>query len=99
MASYSLDPNGLLDTSSDLQGITNSIKNSIDDLDGAVRNFLQNNAGMATVSYTDAQTQWDAGIAQMHAAIHAASAALVRIHDNYDLGDRRGAAMFGGGNI
>ena len=99
MATYSLDPNGLLDTSGDLNGVTNSIKNSIDELDAAVANFLRNNAGMATVSYTDAQRQWDSGVAQMHAAIGAASQALIRIHDNYDLGDRRGAAMFGGSNI
>jgi len=97
MASYSLDPNGLLDTSNDLNGVTSSLKNAIDELDRAVQSFLVHNAGMATVSYTDAQRQWDAGVQRMHHAIGNASAALIRIHENYDFGDRRGAAMFGGG--
>lgn len=99
MATYSLDSNGLLDTADDLNGVTNSIKNSIEELDAAVQNFMRHNAGMATVSYADCQQQWDNGVKQMHAAIGAASAALVRIHDNYDLGDRRGAAIFGGSTI
>jgi uncharacterized protein YukE len=99
MASFSVDPNGLLDTSNDLNGVTNSIRNAIEELDRSVQNFLVHNAGMATVSYTDAQRLWDNGVQKMHTAIGNASAALIRIHENYDFGDRRGAAMFGGSNI
>jgi WXG100 family type VII secretion target len=96
MATYNLDPNGLLDTSSELSGITASIQNAIDQLNPPVNALIQANAGGARDAYRAAQAQWNMGIEEMRSALSSASTSLDNIHDTYKLGDAHGAALFGG---
>lgn len=96
MASYGLNPNGLLDSSTELSGITNSIQQTINDLNTTVQAFVAANSGDAQVAFTAAQAKWNNGISEMHRALAAASAKLDQIHDNYRLGDAHGASLFQG---
>jgi WXG100 family type VII secretion target len=96
MATYGLNPNGLLDTGEELRGITHSIQNSIDELNSDVGVFISSNTGDAADAFTHAQADWQAGIAQMQAALAVGIQRINEIHDTYKLGDARGAALFQG---
>lgn len=96
MATYALNPNGLLDTSAELQGITTSIQTTIEELNSAVSTYIGANSGDAQAAFVQAQSEWNAGIDAMRAALADATGRLDRIHDTYRLGDARGASLFGG---
>ncbi|MFJ8690782.1 WXG100 family type VII secretion target [Micromonospora wenchangensis] len=96
MPSYGLNPNGLLDSSAELQGVTTSIQNAIDELNTVVQTYVNANSGDTREAFTAAQTKWNTGINEMRQALADASSRLDQIHDNYRLGDARGAALFQG---
>lgn len=96
MADFSVKPNGMLDVGDELQQITTRLNGSLEELDKYVSNFQQVNQGDAAVSFAEAQQKWHAGMAQMQSSLAAAQQRLNSIHENYTLGDKRGAALFGG---
>lgn len=96
MPSYGLNPNGLLDTSSELDGITRSIENSIDDMDQVVQAYIAVNDGRTQEAFVTARDNWRLGITQMNKSLADAKVRLDGIHDTYRLGDARGAALFQG---
>ncbi|MEV6810735.1 WXG100 family type VII secretion target [Micromonospora sp. NPDC051296] len=96
MATYSLNPNGLLDSGAELRGVTNSIQNAINDLNGYVNQFIASNAGGAAVAYQTAQNTWNQGLAQMNQALDRGAVAIDQIRDNYQIADSQGAALFQG---
>ncbi|WP_433531806.1 WXG100 family type VII secretion target [Micromonospora sp. CA-263727] len=96
MATYSLNPNGLLDSGAELRGVTNSIQNAINDLNGYVNQFIASNAGGAASSYQAAQNTWNQGLAQMNQALDRGALAIDQIRDNYQIADSQGAALFQG---
>jgi uncharacterized protein YukE len=97
MATYGLNPNGLLDTEAELRGVTQSIDNATDELNAVVQVFIDRNEGDAKASFVDAQRRWEAGIAQMKEALAQGAVSINDIHNAYRLGDVRGASLFGGG--
>ncbi|MFI5843124.1 WXG100 family type VII secretion target [Catenuloplanes sp. NPDC051500] len=96
MADYALNPNGLTDSSTEFRGVTNSIINAIQDLDAAAKTYAEMNQGEALGAYNAAHAKFTAGIAQMNAALEKGASNLDAIRDTYELGDRQGAALFGG---
>jgi ESAT-6 family protein len=96
MATYALNPNGLLDSGMELRGVTNSIETSLSDLNGYVSKFIAANAGNAAESYTAAQTTWNNGLQQMRSALDRGAVAIDNIRDNYHIADSKGASLFGG---
>ncbi|PZG14868.1 hypothetical protein C1I95_20770 [Micromonospora craterilacus] len=96
MATYSLNPNGLLDSSAELRGVTNSIQNSLAELNGYVNQFIANNAGGAASSYQAAQNNWNQGLERMNEALGRGAVAIDQIRENYGIADNRGAALFQG---
>jgi WXG100 family type VII secretion target len=96
MTSYGLNPNGLLDTSSELRGITSILQNTMDDLNSQVQTYIAANEGDTPGSFTAAQQLWNQGLDQMRVALDKASVNLDQIHDNYKLGDVHGASLFQG---
>lgn len=96
MATYSLNPNGLLDSSTELRGVTSSIAHTLDTLNGYVRQFIAANAGGAAEQYKAAQDNWNGGLIDMQHALNAAAVALDNIRETYHIADVRGAALFGG---
>lgn len=96
MTDFSVSPNGMLDVGEELQQITSRLNSSLQDLDRSVENFKQVNHGDASIAFAEAQREWHAGMAQMQASLATAQQRLNSIHENYTLGDRRGAALFGG---
>ncbi|MET7424484.1 WXG100 family type VII secretion target [Dactylosporangium sp. NPDC005555] len=96
MATYALDPNGLLDSGMELRGVTRSIETALDDLNGYVNQFIAANAGGAASSYSAAQTTWNGGLTTMQNALDRGAAAIDNIRDNYHVADTQGAALFEG---
>lgn len=96
MATYGLNPNGLLDSEAELRGITQSVDTATDELNTVVRVFIDRNEGEAKLAFVNAQQKWEAGIQQMNAALAQGANSINEIHDAYRLGDARGAALFGG---
>jgi WXG100 family type VII secretion target len=96
MATYALNPNGLLDTGDELRGITATIRRSTEELDGDVNKFITSNTGAAADAFINARAKWQAGIMEMEAALTVASQRINEIHNTYRLGDARGAALFQG---
>lgn len=95
MATYSLNPNGLLDSGAELRGVTASIESAIADLNGYVSQFIAVNAGGAAESYQAAQTTWNNGLTQMQNALNRGATAIDNIRDNYSIADSQGASLFG----
>jgi WXG100 family type VII secretion target len=93
MASYALDPNGLLDTGEELRGVTNTIQRSVDELNTDVSKFIEANTGSARDAFVKAQQDWQAGIQEMQRALTVGIQRLNDIHDTYRLGDAHGAAL------
>ena len=96
MSDFSVSPNGMLDVGDELQQITSRLNNSLQELDKYVENFKQVNAGDASIAFAEAQQEWHAGMAQMQTSLATAQQRLNNIHENYTLGDKRSAALFGG---
>lgn len=96
MATYSLNPNGLLDSGAELRGVTASIEAAIGDLNGYVSQFIAANAGNAATSYQTAQTTWNNGLTQMREALDRGAVAIDNIRDNYNIADTQGASLFEG---
>ncbi|MBN1171981.1 MAG: WXG100 family type VII secretion target [Micromonosporaceae bacterium] len=96
MADFSVNPNGMLDVGDELQQVTRRLNSSLEELDKYVENFKQVNQGDAAIAFTAAQQKWHEGMAQMQSALAVAQQRLNDIHENYLLGDKRGASLFGG---
>jgi WXG100 family type VII secretion target len=96
VATYSLSPNGLLDSGAELRGVTASIEASIAELNGYVNRFIAANAGNAAASYQHAQNTWNQGLDQMRQSLAAGAAAIDSIRENYQIADARGSSLFGG---
>ncbi|MGH3712637.1 MAG: WXG100 family type VII secretion target [Micromonosporaceae bacterium] len=96
MATYALNPNGLLDSGMELEGVTRSIENSLTELNQYVARYIQENTGGTAESFRAAQQQWEQGMREMNAALAVGKQKLDAIVENYHLADVQGAALFGG---
>ena len=94
MATYALNPNGLIDSAAELRSVTNSIETSISELNGHVNRFLAANTGNAATAYEGAQRVWNQGLDQMRQALNSGAAAIDNIRDNYGSADAQGASLF-----
>jgi len=95
MVSYYADPNGMLDSSADLQNATNKLQTDITELEQSVTNFLAHNQGQAIDGYDAAQARWRAAMARMQAALARSGPQVESMLANYHQVDRMGAASFG----
>jgi len=96
MATYGLNPNGLLDSGMELRGVTKSVAAALDELDGYVQRFIAANAGGAADSYRAAQQLWNTGLVKMNNSLDQGATALDNIRDTYQIADVQGASLFGG---
>ncbi|MFI2710484.1 WXG100 family type VII secretion target [Micromonospora sp. NPDC018662] len=96
MATFSLNPNGLLDSGEELRGVTRAIDNSLTTLEGYVNQFIANNAGGAATAYQQAQQTWHQGLLKMQGSLSGGATAIDNIRENYHVADSQGAALFGG---
>jgi WXG100 family type VII secretion target len=96
MATYALNPNGLLDSGAELEGVTRSIARALEELNQQVNKYAQENAGQTADSFGVAQMKWEEGMREMNAALATGKQKLDAIVENYHLGDVRGAALFEG---
>jgi WXG100 family type VII secretion target len=99
MPTYGLNPNGLLDTSTELDGITRNLQTAIDDLNGVVTQYVNANSGGTRDAFEHAQTTWNNGMRAMHASLGNAKQRLDEIHDSYQLGQAHGAQLFYQGHV
>jgi WXG100 family type VII secretion target len=96
MATYALNPNGLLDSGAELDGVTRSIERCLDDLNQAVDRYISENAGDTADSFRAAQGTWEQGMREMNAALVVGKQKLDAIVENYHLADVKGAGLFQG---
>jgi WXG100 family type VII secretion target len=96
MATYALNPNGLLDSGAELAGVNRSIEHALDELNQAVVRYAQENSGATAESFGDAQAVWEQGMQEMNAALAVGKQKLDSIVENYHLADVKGASLFGG---
>jgi ESAT-6 family protein len=96
MATYGLNPNGLLDSGMELRGVTKSVEAALDELNGFVRKFINANAGGAADSYQQAQQLWNNGLIKMNNSLDKGANALDNIRDTYHIADTQGSSLFGG---
>ncbi|OAA29203.1 hypothetical protein UG55_100314 [Frankia sp. EI5c] len=94
-ATYRFSPNGALDTIDELTFVTAKLRESLDALTGQVNLFITANEGSAPTSYAEAQTLWNQGHQEMDNSLRFGSDRLRQILDEYVIGDRRGAQVFG----
>jgi uncharacterized protein YukE len=95
MATYNFSPDGALDAGSELLFVTQKLEEALGDLQTKVAQFLAANQGDTIANYSDAQTMWDRGQAEMNSAMGAGIQALDQIAHDYVLADNRGAMVFG----
>src|SRR5688500_2559010 len=96
MATYSLRPEGLIDSAAELRGVTTSIEHAISVLEGYVARFISANAGGAATEYENAQKTWNQGLDQMRLALNSGATAIDNIRDTYQIADTKGSALFQG---
>lgn len=96
MADFNVNPNGLLDTADELQVIQNRLSSALSALDTAVNEFESRSAGQAIGSFNAAQVKWNAAMGRMQQALDTAKLELGNIHNQYQIGDKRSAAIFDG---
>jgi WXG100 family type VII secretion target len=96
MVSFGLNPNGLMDSTAEMDAVRKQIEQSIAGLDAMVQKYIDANTGEAAAEFVTARQTWQAGLAQMQQALQIGAANLSDINDSYLQGDRRGAALFGG---
>lgn len=92
---YSVSPNGLLETSGELESVNNILRGVQEDLNSAVNSFCSANQGENVDAYVTAQKHWDTGFAEMNAALADAKRALDAINQRYVHVDKQGASVFG----
>ncbi|CAO5234373.1 WXG100 family type VII secretion target [Frankia sp. AgKG'84/4] len=95
MATYQFSPNGALDTADELTFVNSQLEQSLTTLTQKVNAFIAANEGQAPANYSLAQQQWNKGQADMNAALALGRQRLQEIHNEYVLGDGRGANVFG----
>ncbi|MGF7239063.1 MAG: hypothetical protein ACQSGP_29530 [Frankia sp.] len=95
MATYQFSPNGALDTAGELQFVTTKLEESLSDLAVKVNLFIQANNGSAPDHYTTAQQLWNKGQQDMELSLAVGKQKLEEIHNQYVLGDKKGALVFG----
>ncbi|SNQ46306.1 conserved hypothetical protein [Frankia canadensis] len=95
MATYNFNPNGALDTAAELAFVNTQLEQSLSTLTQKVNAFITANEGQAPANYTLAQQQWNKGQVDMNAALALGKQRLEEIHNEYVLGDNRGANVFG----
>ncbi|MET7394111.1 WXG100 family type VII secretion target [Dactylosporangium sp. NPDC005572] len=96
MATYGLNPDGLLASGEELRGVTRSIEVALSDLDAVVNRFIAANTGRAADSYSAAQALWHQGMNEMNSSLASGAVAIDNIRDTYHIADTRGAALFDG---
>ncbi|MEU5552606.1 MULTISPECIES: WXG100 family type VII secretion target [unclassified Micromonospora] len=96
MATYGLNPDGLLGSGEELRGVTRSIDNALDELNAVVNRFITMNLGGAAESYRAAQTVWEGGMTTMNNSLGSGAVAIDRIRETYQVADAQGAALFQG---
>jgi len=96
MATYGLNPNGLLDSGMEMRGVHRSIETAMANLDRYVNLFISANAGGGADAYVAAQATWQQGLARMNGALNQGANAIDDIRENYHVGDAKGAALFQG---
>jgi WXG100 family type VII secretion target len=94
MATYSLSPDGLLDTSAELRGVTNAVDAALQELNTHVTRFTNSNTGSTADAYSAAQTVWNNGLDRMRSSLGGGAAALDSIRDTYRIADTQGANLF-----
>jgi uncharacterized protein YukE len=68
----------------------------VETLQGQLQGSLTNWVGSAQTAYHEAQTVWNAAIADMGAIIQGMSSVIGAANSNYQDGERVNSAMFGG---
>jgi ESAT-6 family protein len=96
MATYGLNPNGMLDTAEELTLITSRLEASLRSLEAAAKAFQAATSGNAIDTYTSAQMNWNAGMNEMRGSLGVATTKLIGIQERYVLADNKGASLFGG---
>lgn len=94
-ASYLFTPNAALDTSGELETVTQGLNRSLDDLEVKVQQFSAANEGASPANYALAQAKWNKAQVEMNNALIAGRQALDEIHAQYVLADNKGAQAFG----
>ncbi|MEO3742083.1 WXG100 family type VII secretion target [Plantactinospora sp. B5E13] len=94
MANYAVRTSAMDDGATSLQGITDKLAASLEQLEQRASMFKNANAGLAIDGYDEAQRQWSLGMTEMQNALRGHAGNLVRINDNYLETDHRGAALF-----
>ena len=96
MATYALNPNGLLDSGAELAGVTRSIDQALDNVNMYVAQYARENAGETANSFNVAKQTWEQGMNEMNQALALGKQKLDGIVENYQLSDVKGAALFQG---
>lgn len=95
MATYNFSPDGALNAGSELEFVTNKIRDSLEELKQAVAAFQAANQGSTVENYSAAQSKWELGQREMDAAMVKGRVALDQIAHDYVFTDNRGAQVFG----
>ena len=94
MASYTVDLSDLANAAEQLDGATRRVEQAVYDLKAQVAKYTAENQGQAIDNYAAVQQQWDAGVEQVRQGNAKATSTLRTIGENYEAGDREGAAIF-----
>jgi len=94
LVSYSIDLSNLEQAADQLDAATRQVDQAMSDLNVAVNNYMAANQGQAIDNYAAVQKQWDAGVTQVKDGNLKATTTLRSIGENYEAGDREGAAIF-----
>jgi 6 kDa early secretory antigenic target len=74
----------------------NGLSSTVETLQGQLQGGLASWVGSAQTAYHEAQTIWNAAIADMGSVINGMSSVIGVANENYQDGERVNSAMFGG---
>jgi uncharacterized protein YukE len=94
MSSYSINPQGAIDTGAELAGVTQQMKNCLESLEKMANNFKTANDGNAVAGYDHAQRLWSQGQTEMQLSMAKGIQALDEINAQYLHGDAVASAQF-----
>ncbi|GAA4264011.1 WXG100 family type VII secretion target [Dactylosporangium darangshiense] len=94
MATYTVDLSDIADASAQLQAVTARLEQAMSDLQTKVNQFVVENKGQAIDNYGEVQQKWNQGLHQVREGTAQATDVLRMIGENYEAGDRHGAALF-----
>jgi uncharacterized protein YukE len=95
MATFQFNPNGALDTGDELEFITHKMRDSLDELNAKVQQFIVANGGSGPDNFAAAQRMWNQGQQDMETSLAVGRQKLDQIREHYVLGDGRAASVFG----